>query len=252
MAWVETAVLVLALTGCSTLAYALRILDARGAAASFILGGVILVAGGLEWLLLMVSFTGIAFIATRFGRRRKEEFGTAEARDGQRGAPNVLANGAAPALAAVAAIAISFAPNSPVPMEAAVWAYVTAVAAITADTLASEIGGLSSRTRLILPPFDESKPGVNGAVSTIGQIAAFLGPTAISSIGILALGLDWGLIWIPIIGGFLASQIDSVLGATLEHDPLNPDRPLSKGDVNFIASLIPMLVVLGMYTLASL
>lgn len=251
MAWVETAILALALTGSSLLAYALRILDARGAVASFVLGAVILFAGGLSWFLLMVAFTGMAFLATRFGRRRKERFGTAEAHDGERGAPNVLANGAAPAIAAVAAIASTQA-GTPIGMTAAAWAYVTAVCAITADTLASEIGGLAPRTRSILPPFPERSPGVNGAVSILGQVAAVLGPAAIVAIAVPLLGLPWHLAWIPILGGFVASQIDSILGATLEHDPVNPDRPLSKGDVNFIASFIPMIVVLGAFWLASL
>jgi uncharacterized protein (TIGR00297 family) len=252
MTWVDIAVLALALAGCSILAYALRILDAKGAAASFFLGAIILAAGGLPWLLLMVAFTGIAFIATRFGRRRKEIFGTAEARDGQRGAPNVLANGAAPALAAVAAIAVAQTQTLALGMEAVTWAYVTAVAAITADTLASEIGGLSARTRLILPPFVTSKPGVNGAVSVAGQAAALLGPAAIAIAAVIMMNLDMRLIWIPILGGFLASQIDSILGATLEFDAVNADRPLSKGDVNFIASFIPMVVVLAAFALASL
>lgn len=252
MDWVEPAILALALTGSSLLAYALRILDARGAMASFILGAVILFGGGLSWFLLMVAFTGIAFIATRFGRRRKERFGTAEAHEGERGAPNVLANGAAPAIAAIAALAIARTDAAPIGLTAAAWAYVTAVAAITSDTLASEIGGLAPRTRLILPPFPERGPGVNGAVSPLGQVAAFLGPVAIAAIAVPVMGLQWNLIWIPILGGFLASQIDSVLGATLEHDPVHPDRPLSKGDVNFIASFVPMIVVLGVFWLASI
>ena len=252
MEWVEAAVLAIALTGCSLLAYALRILDAKGAAASFGLGAIILFAGGIPWFLLMVAFTGIAFIATKFGRRRKERFGTAEAHDGQRGAPNVFANGAAPALAAVAALLIAETTAAPLAVTAAAWAYVTAVAAITADTLASEIGGLSARTRSILPPFEGSRPGVNGAVSRLGQLAALLGPVAITVLAVPLLGLAWNLAWIPILGGFVASQMDSLLGATLEQDPVNLERPLSKGDVNFIASLLPMLAVLGGFWLASL
>lgn len=252
MDWVQTAVLALALTGSSLLAYALRILDAQGALASFILGAVILFGGGLSWFLLMVAFTGLAFIATRFGRRRKQRFGTAEGRGGLRGAPNVLANGAAPAIAAIAALAITRAEGAPLGPDGAAWAYVTAVAAITADTLASEVGGLSPHTRLILPPFKDSDPGVNGAVSWLGQAAALLGPAAIAALAIPLLDLSWTFIWIPILGGFVASQLDSLLGATMEHDPINPERPLSKGDVNFIASFLPMLAVLGGFWLASL
>lgn len=231
-----TVVLALALIGCSLLAYSLRILDAKGSVAAFILGAAILTAGGLRWFTLMVVFTGIAFIATRFGRRRKQAHGTMEANEGERGAPNVIANGAAPAIAAAS---IWFADTT-----AATIAYVAAVCAIMSDTLASEIGGMSSRARRILPPFQRLVPGTNGAVSWIGQLAALLGPVAIAAAAVLWIEIPVTHAAIAVVAGFVGSQIDSVLGATVEKGPEHPDRPLGKGDVNFVASFIPMLLVL--------
>lgn len=229
-------VMALALIGCCLLAYSLRILDGRGSLAAFVLGAAILGSGGLRWFLLMVVFTGIAFVATRFGRRRKEAQGTAEARDGERGAPNVLANGGAPALAAAAFWFMD--PN------AATIAYVVAVAAIMSDTLASEIGGMSQRARRILPPFHSQAPGTNGAVSWIGQLAAFLGPVAIAAAAVPLLEISWTAAAVAVVAGFMGSQLDSILGATLERDASQPDRPFGKGDVNFIASFVPMVLVL--------
>lgn len=236
-------VLALALVGCSLLAYSLRILDALGSIAAFVLGGAILAAGGLDWFSLMVVFTGIAFVATRFGSRRKRAQGTMEANEGERGAPNVIANGAAPALAAAS---IWF-----VEPTAATVAYVAAVCAIMSDTLASEVGGMSGRARRILPPFDRLPPGTNGAVSWIGQLAAALGPVAIAATAVLWMDVAVTHAAIAAGAGFVGCQIDSVIGILWEKDPEHPDRPLGKGDVNFIASVIPMLVVLLVFQFAA-
>lgn len=229
-------VMLLALVGCCLLAYSLRILDARGSTAAFVLGGAILWFGGLAWFSLMVVFTGLAFMATRFGRRRKMAHGTAEEREGERGAPNVLANGAAPAIAAASMVVFDPA--------AAALAYVVAVCAITADTLASEIGGMAARARCILPPFAHLSPGTNGAVSWLGQGAALLGPAVVASFAVWAMEITWLAAGIAVAAGFVGSQIDSILGATLEQDANHPDRRLGKGDVNFIASTIPTLIAL--------
>src|SRR5687768_9174753 len=112
------AVITLALTGLSVLAYALRALDLLGAVASFFLG----------------------LLTTRIGYRRKAERRVAEAAGGERGVANVLGNGLGPALAA---LSLLFAPL--VPEQAAALAFATALAAVTADTVASEIGVLSDR-----------------------------------------------------------------------------------------------------------
>lgn len=229
-------VLLLALAGLSLLAYALRILDGPGAGASFVLGLVVVFSGGLGWLVLMAAFTGLGFVATRLGDRHKQRRGLAEPREGERSVWNVVGNGAAPGLAA---LSVTF-------MEplAAQLAFTAAVAAAAADTLASEVGGLSMRARLSVPPFDRRPAGENGAVSWLGQAAALLGAAFIAAAGALLLGFPPAWAWLPTVAGFLGSQIDSVLGATLERDYMRPERPLGKQDVNFIAAFVPALAVL--------
>jgi len=55
------------------------------------------------------------------------------------------------------------------------------------------------------------------------------------------LPLRWA--WVPLVGGFLGCQLDSLLGATLERGA-GRAGPLSKQDVNFLASAVPAFVVL--------
>jgi uncharacterized protein (TIGR00297 family) len=239
----QLAVITLGLTGLSILAYAVRALDLLGAVASFFLGLEIALLGEVPWLLLMTVFPVVGVVTTRIGYRRKAERRVAESAGGERGVANVLGNGLAPALAALALLFQPF-----VPETAAALAFATALAAVTADTVASEIGVLSGRARRILPPFGPLPVGANGGVSLLGQGAAFLGAVLIAVAAFLLLDLPLGLAWVPAVGGFLGCQLDSVLGATLERGPGRPG-PLSKQDVNFIASAVPAFVVLVVATL---
>lgn len=234
-------VILLGLAGLSLLAWSVRALDAPGAIAAFLLGLAVALMADLKWLILMTMFTVVSVAATRLGMARKAAKRAAEGRGGERGIKNVLANGLAAALAAGAVLFME--------PQAAALAFAAAVAATTADTLASEVGALAPRARLIVPPFTQVAPGQNGGISWLGQIAALAGALGIAAAASPLLGLPWGLVWIPALAGFAGCQLDSVLGATLERDSLH-DRPLTKEDVNFLASAIPAFVVLVVAQLA--
>jgi len=237
-------VIVLALTGLSVLSYAVRALDLLGAVASFFLGLEVALLGGVPWLVLMTVFPVLGVLATRIGYRRKEERRLAEAAGGERGVANVLGNGLGPALAALALLLQPL-----VPRQATALAFASALAAVTADTVASEIGVLSSRARVVLPPFRPARVGDNGAVSLLGQVAAAGGACAIALAAKWLLPVPWTLAWVPAAAGWLGCQLDSVLGATLERDEGHPG-PLTKQDVNFIASAVPALAVIVVGALA--
>lgn len=238
-------VIVVGLTGLSVLAYALRALDLLGAVASFFLGLEVALLGGVRWLALMTLFPVLGVLATRVGYRRKHEGGLAEAAGGgERGVGNVLGNGLGPALAALGLLMTEV-----IPERATALAFATALAAVTADTLASELGVLARRARTILPPYALVPVGSNGAVSLPGQLAAAVGATAMAAAAAYLLGIPPVLAWIPAVAGFLGCQLDSVLGATLERDQGKPG-PLSKQDVNFLASAVPAFLVLALASLA--
>lgn len=235
-------VTLLALTGLALLAWSVKALDAGGAAVAFLLGLWVALAGGILWLVLMTLFTVIGVLATAYGRRRKEAQGLVEEVDGERSWRNVLANGSAAALAVLAFVLVD-------DHVAAALAFTTAVAAVTADTMASELGVLAPRARRIVPPFREQVPGTNGAVSVQGQVAAAAGAVAIALAAVWLIPIPLHLAWVPAVAGFAGCQLDSLLGATLERDALH-DRPLSKQDVNFLASVLPALAVLVMFAVA--
>ncbi len=223
----------------SSLAYYKQVLTKGGTAAAFFVGLVIGIAGDVTWLLLLLFFLLSSFAATKYRFALKEAMGVQEGKKGERGATNVLANGLAPmAVAVISALGLPFLPVT--------WAglvFLSALAVAGADTLASEIGVLSDRARLITT-FKRVKPGTNGGVSVLGQVCALGASFYTALIGWFALfyisgrfGLavtlptqSW-LLFIPATVGFLGCQIDSLLGATLE------DRGLiHKKGVNFVAT----------------
>ncbi|MEK6976715.1 MAG: DUF92 domain-containing protein [Candidatus Thermoplasmatota archaeon] len=236
-------VILLSLAGLSILSYAVRALDLLGAVASFFLGLEVALLGGVRWLGLMTLFPVLGVLATRIGHRAKTQLRVAEAAGGERGVGNVLGNGLAAGL-----VALSLLLEPLVPARAAALAFATAIAAVTADTLASEVGVLARKARNILPPFAPAPAGANGAVSVLGQAAAAFGACAIAAASVPLLGIGWGLAWVPALVGFIGCQVDSLLGATLEGDAVR-SGPLTKQDVNFLAGAIPAFVVLVVGTL---
>ncbi|HUR64291.1 MAG TPA: DUF92 domain-containing protein [Candidatus Thermoplasmatota archaeon] len=235
----------LALLGLAMLGYAVGALDLLGSVASFFLGLLIALLGGLDWLFLMVAFTGLGVAATRLGYGKKKERRLAEGEAGERGVANVMGNGAAAGLAVLA----NQVPQ--VPHLAVQLAFATAIAAVTADTLASEVGSLANRVRSILPPFRPIPVGSNGGVSLAGHLSALAGAATIAALSIPLVGVPWRWAWVPLVGGFLGCQLDSVLGATLERDA-GRSGPLTKQDVNFLASAIPAVLIVVAGTAAFL
>ncbi|OWZ43488.1 hypothetical protein C349_03169 [Cryptococcus neoformans var. grubii Br795] len=101
-------------------------------------------------------------------------------------------------------------------------------ATILADTLASELGILSSLPPLHIITFQRVPPGTNGAISSLGTWASAFGGAAIGIIQVIDLlienpacrtvGWTWAgeLVAVGAGLGILGSILDSLLGATLQ------------------------------------
>ncbi|MGQ0534661.1 MAG: DUF92 domain-containing protein [Methanobacteriota archaeon] len=225
---------IVAVGGLAYMAAASRLLTGIGAASAFLLGVVIVASTDLRWLLLLVSLLFLSWTATRFRYAEKEARGVAEGLGGTRRTRNVLANGLPPAFVAVFSARIDEIGGP----EAAAIAFASAVAAAAADTLASELGGLSDEVFLITDG-RRVPPGTDGGVSTAGLGAALLGAGAVAGLAMILLGMLPGprvltpgpaSFGIPLLAGFLGCQVDSLLGATLE-----TRGHLTKEEVNFLS-----------------
>jgi uncharacterized protein (TIGR00297 family) len=192
----------------ATLGWRARTVSARGAIVGAVIGIAVFACTGLGgWILLFASFF-LAAASSRMGLSRKALLGIAE---GRRGPGNAIANCGLAVWAGILAVA------SPAPYrEAALLAFVAALAAGASDTVASEIGKAWGRRTLLVPTFTPVKPGTSGAVSLEGTAAGLVAALALAAVG-TATGLIHGnLLWFVVVGASIASLVESALSATLE------------------------------------
>jgi len=193
----------------------MRILDREGIILAVLMGTVIFVYGGTNYLILMLSFLMLGIMATRYEHNIKREMGIYEH---ERGWENVLSNGLAPTIFAFLSPYIG-----PVP-------FIASLAATTSDTFASEIGVLGKGRPISLENLREVKPGTSGAVSAMGTIASLVGATAIGVIAVFLFSVDPYTALLVGIAGFAGSFVDTLFGI-LEEKGIG-----TKGTTNFICS----------------
>ncbi|KAL3919255.1 MAG: hypothetical protein SGARI_007252 [Bacillariaceae sp.] len=104
-----------------------------------------------------------------------------------------------------------------IPSKLFVLGYVASLATKLADTFASEIGKAYGKTTFLITTLERVEPGTEGAVSAEGTAASVVGGLLISLYG-YAVGLISGPMAIAIstVAAFIATNIESLLGATLQ------------------------------------
>ena len=207
----QTVVVLLLCAALSVLSWKLGLLTIDGSLASFAVGMVLGLFGGIGWLLLLVLFAFIGFAVTRYKMDLKVRKGVQEGRQGERSYRNVLANGLVPM--SIAAFTFLAGWEGEVPAII----YMSAVCVAAADTTASELGVLSDRTYMITT-FKRVPPGVDGGVSIYGTAWALAASIFAALVGwVVIIGtFPSALALIPAAMGILGCFIDSVIGATLE------------------------------------
>lgn len=173
----------------------------------------VLVWGTLGWrgyLIVMLFFVlGSALTFVRIEQKTAE--GIAEERSGMRGAGNVWSSALAASLCAIATL---FCP-SPI-KELLVLGYVASFCTKLFDTTASEVGKAYGKTTYLITNLKSVPRGTEGAVSLEGTLAGALASVILATIA-WGIGLidPAGIIWC-IIAAFVATTIESLIGATLE------------------------------------
>lgn len=224
------------------LAYRAKIADVSALLSAALTGVLIIVFSGLPWFLLLLTFFVLGGGFTRYKYAYKESIGISQAKDGVRSYENVFSNST---VALALAVAYGVFQDHSLPI---IYAYMGTVATATGDTLASEIGTTSKGKPRMITTLKISEPGADGAVSSLGELAAIFGSATIGILGyFLGISNDFSLsVLITTAGGFFGTNIDSLLGATLQKRGL-----LSNSGVNFIATLTGAGISAGLYLLVS-
>lgn len=209
------------------LAYRTKIADLSALFGAALLGVLIIVFSELFWFMLLLTFFILGGGFTKYKYRYKESIGLAQSKGGVRSYENVFSNSSA---ALILAILYGIYPQY---AELIIFAYLGTVATATGDTLASEVGTTAHSQPIMLTTLKPTKAGVDGAVTILGEVAALLGAMVIGVLPVLFGKIDNALLVIAITtaGGFLGTNVDSILGATLQKKGF-----LSNSGVNFVAT----------------
>jgi len=211
------------------LAYWRKALTLSGSFAAVFIGTLLYGFGSLAWFGTLIVFFVSSSLLSVIKEDRKSEAETAYEKSGTRDAGQVLANGG---LAALLCLGNAFWPHP-------LWwaAFVGVMAAVTADTWATEIGGLSRKNPRTILGGEEVTPGTSGGVTLLGFLASMLGGLFIGMTAWVLTG--WGkepftvpqtageftfaagfhskqiytLLLIGLWGGLMGSVVDSVIGA---------------------------------------
>ncbi|MBF2097411.1 MAG: TIGR00297 family protein [Gloeomargaritaceae cyanobacterium C42_A2020_066] len=189
-----------------------KLLTRAGVFHAWILG--VLLWGTLGWrgYLVVVVYFLLGSGVTRIGLADKEAAGIAEARSGARGPENVWGSAFTGSLCALGAWGFTH------PEVQALFqlAFVASFATKLADTVSSEIGKAYGRRTFLITTLQPVPRGTEGAVSLEGTLAGLGGAVVQALVG-WAVGLISPLaIPLCVFAAFIATNVESVIGATLQ------------------------------------
>ncbi len=210
-------------------AYKMRAADAEAVISEVIICLLVIFFANIFWFLLLLSFYLLGSGFTRYKYARKQELRIAQSRGGVRGYKNVYSNSLVPlAMAVLYGVYGS---------DLFAFAFLGSVATASGDTLASEIGETARSTPRMITSFRHVEPGVDGGITLLGEAASVFGSlfTGVLAVATGMAGCE-GLA-AALLGGFLGTNFDSLLGATLQSWGY-----LSNNGVNLFATLFGALV----------
>lgn len=200
-----------------------KLLTPAGIFHAWLLG--VLIWGTLGWpgYLVVAFYFLVGSGVTRIGLAQKEAEGIAEKRSGARGPENVWGSALTAALCAVGIGVInsgllipSYQSLIPILQSLLLLGYVASFSTKLSDTCASEVGKAYGKSTFLITTLQPVARGTEGAISLEGTLAGVVASIAIALVGwgvglIDALGIAW-----CILAAFIATNLESVIGATLQ------------------------------------
>lgn len=200
-----------------------KLLTPAGLLHAWVLG--VLIWGTLQgpgYGVVMVYFL-VGSVLTRLGFARKAAAGIAEKRSGARGPENVWGSALVGTVCAVMAWGLVYWGGSELGNGGAqrwivllLLGYVASFSTKLSDTAASEVGKAYGRRTFLITTLQAVPAGTEGAVSVEGTLAGVVASGAIALVG-------WGVgflsplgIVICLIAAFVATTVESLIGATLQ------------------------------------
>jgi uncharacterized protein (TIGR00297 family) len=196
------------------ISYYFHFLSGSGAVSTFLLGTVVFGTGKWEFSVPILLFFILSSLLSKMGRQWKQKFADTFQKGGRRDIGQVLANGG---IAGIIVVLWNYFPDD-------VWyfAFIGSIAAVTADTWATEIGIFSKIAPRDILTFKQVPPGTSGGVTLLGLAGGLLGSCLIVLIGSFVTKRYDNVVpamalFTFIVGaGLLGSIVDSIIGATVQ------------------------------------
>jgi len=213
-------------TAIGVLAYRRQSLSKSGVLGAVLVGTVTFCAHWV-WGLLLITFFVLSSLLSHFKASAKEDLAEKFAKGSRRDIGQAMAN------AGVGATIALFYLAWPDPI---LWAaFAGSMAAVNADTWATELGVLSKRPPRLITSWRVVEAGTSGGISLAGTLATAAGALSIGLAAVVLLLIDGllggsgngqlgsdgilgGVMLLPsaLIGGLAGSLVDSLLGATVQ------------------------------------
>jgi uncharacterized protein (TIGR00297 family) len=189
-----------------------KLLTPKGYLHAWVLG--VIVWGSLGWRGYAVVMFYFLFGSgvTRIGMKQKEAEGIAEKRSGQRGPENVWGSALTATICALLTLFVDSAWQNLLLLG-----YVASFSTKLSDTTASEVGKAYGKSTFLITTLKPVPRGTEGAISLEGTLAGIVGSLLIA---VLAWGLgmiDLSGMGLCAIAAFIATNIESLIGATLQN-----------------------------------
>ncbi len=207
------------------LAYWRRALAPSGVLGAIILGTTVFGFGGWVRGLLLISFFVGSSVLSRYKERRKAHLAEKFAKGSRRDLWQTFANGG---VAGLLALGIGLIGNQAPLYPVLSLAFIGALAAVNADTWATELGVLAKKPPRLITGGGPVPVGASGGITPAGVLAAlagaaFIGLAAFVLVQVAAqltlrqwLWSDWVLIPVAAAAGLFGALFDSLLGATVQ------------------------------------
>jgi uncharacterized protein (TIGR00297 family) len=194
-----------------------KLLTGAGYLHAWLLGVLIWGTLGLPGYVVVMFYFLVGSSVTKIRMAQKEALGIAEKRSGARGPENVWGSALTATLCALGAVIAAQYTQFPIPSSSLfVLGYVASFSTKLSDTCASEIGKAYGQRTYLITTLQPVARGTEGAVSLEGTVAG-----AVASLVLALVGYSVGLIdsldvgWC-VLAAFIATNIESVIGATLQ------------------------------------
>ena len=189
-----------------------KLLTLSGIINAWILGVLIWISLGWKGYIIVAFYFIVGSSVTRIKMKEKEDQGIAEKRGGARGAENVWGSAL---VAAICAIGILLIEDKYI-QSLLVIGYVASFSTKLSDTTASEVGKAYGKRTFLITTLKPVSRGTEGAISVEGTLAGIFASVIIAllawSIGLIDI---WGVL-ISAIASFIATNIESLIGATIQ------------------------------------